>query len=43
MWSYSTMNMVIYLIYLMSKWISLYSELFPNIGISSIAASLLGR
>ncbi|MBA0626272.1 hypothetical protein Godav_003970, partial [Gossypium davidsonii] len=29
--NYSTMNMVIYLIYSMSKWIRTYSELLPNI------------
>ncbi|MBA0819020.1 hypothetical protein Gohar_019562 [Gossypium harknessii] len=41
--SYSTINMVIYLICLMSKWTSIYSELLPSIGILPIAASLLGR
>ncbi|MBA0829570.1 hypothetical protein Goarm_014167 [Gossypium armourianum] len=41
--SYSTVKMVICLIYSMSKWISTYSELLPSIGISLIAASLLGR
>ncbi|MBA0786745.1 hypothetical protein Gotri_000152 [Gossypium trilobum] len=40
---YSTMTMVICLIYSMSKWISTYSELWPSIGIPPIAASLLGR
>ncbi|MBA0834290.1 hypothetical protein Goarm_006659 [Gossypium armourianum] len=35
--------MVICLIYSMSKWISTYSELLPNIGISPIAGLLLGR
>ncbi|MBA0701038.1 hypothetical protein Goari_022660 [Gossypium aridum] len=39
--SYSTMTMVIYLIYSMSKWISTYSELLLNIGIPPIANSLL--
>ncbi|MBA0846048.1 hypothetical protein Goarm_022310 [Gossypium armourianum] len=41
--NYSTMNMVIYLIYSMLKWIRTYSELLPNIGIPPIAASLLKR
>ncbi|MBA0566547.1 hypothetical protein Golob_011356 [Gossypium lobatum] len=41
--SYSTMTMVIYLIYSMSKWTSTYSELLLNIGIPPIATSLLGR
>ncbi|MBA0755661.1 hypothetical protein Gogos_020430 [Gossypium gossypioides] len=41
--SYSTMTIVICLIYSMSKWISTYSELLPNIGILPIAASLLRR
>ncbi|MBA0880856.1 hypothetical protein Goshw_010149 [Gossypium schwendimanii] len=40
--SYSTVNMVIYLIYSMTKWISTYSELLPSIGIPPIADSLLG-
>ncbi|MBA0756011.1 hypothetical protein Gogos_021506 [Gossypium gossypioides] len=40
--SYFSMNMVICFIYSMSKWISTYSELLPSIGISPIAASLLG-
>ncbi|MBA0708049.1 hypothetical protein Golax_020040 [Gossypium laxum] len=40
--SYSTMTMVICLIYPMSKWISTYSELLPSIGIPPIATSLLG-
>ncbi|MBA0575218.1 hypothetical protein Golob_024637 [Gossypium lobatum] len=35
--------MVICLIYSMSKWISTYSELWPNIGISPIVALLLER
>ncbi|MBA0756365.1 hypothetical protein Gogos_021478 [Gossypium gossypioides] len=34
--------MKICLIYSMSKWISTYSELLPNIGIPLIAASVLG-
>ncbi|MBA0813046.1 hypothetical protein Gohar_026933, partial [Gossypium harknessii] len=38
--SYSTVTMVIYLIYSMSKWISTYSELLPSIGILPIAALL---
>ncbi|MBA0711519.1 hypothetical protein Golax_010691 [Gossypium laxum] len=41
--SYSTVTMVICLIYSMSKWIRTYSELLPSIGIPPIAASLLGR
>ncbi|MBA0672517.1 hypothetical protein Goklo_024347 [Gossypium klotzschianum] len=41
--SYSTVNMVIYLIYSMSKWIKTYFDLLPSIGIPPIAASLLGR
>ncbi|MBA0753563.1 hypothetical protein Gogos_019821 [Gossypium gossypioides] len=41
--SYSTITMVIFLIYSMSKWISTYSELWPNIGIPPTAALLLGR
>ncbi|MBA0798389.1 hypothetical protein Gohar_008981 [Gossypium harknessii] len=41
--SYSIVTMVIFLIYLMSKWISTYSELWPNIGIPPITALLLGR
>ncbi|MBA0669680.1 hypothetical protein Goklo_024140 [Gossypium klotzschianum] len=41
--SYSTVTMVIHLIYSMSKWISTYSELWPSIGIPPIAASLLAR
>ncbi|MBA0670530.1 hypothetical protein Goklo_029071 [Gossypium klotzschianum] len=41
--SYSTVTMVIYLIYLISKWISTYSELLPSIGILPIVVSLLGR
>ncbi|MBA0644219.1 hypothetical protein Goklo_028409 [Gossypium klotzschianum] len=41
--NYSTKTMVICLIYSMSKWISTYFELLPSIGISPIAASLLGR
>ncbi|MFQ6655142.1 hypothetical protein Gotur_025831 [Gossypium turneri] len=40
---YSTINMVIYLICLMSKWTSIYFELLPSIGIPPIAVSLLGR
>ncbi|MBA0661538.1 hypothetical protein Goklo_005819 [Gossypium klotzschianum] len=41
--SYSTVNMVFYLIYSMSKWIITYFELLPNIGILPIAALVLGR
>ncbi|KAH1032486.1 hypothetical protein J1N35_044660 [Gossypium stocksii] len=41
--SYSTMNIVICVIYLMSKWISTYSKLLPSTGTPPIAASLLGR
>ncbi|MBA0576828.1 hypothetical protein Golob_024327 [Gossypium lobatum] len=41
--SYFTMNMVICLIYLMSKWISTYFELLPSIGILLIVVSLLER
>ncbi|MBA0614883.1 hypothetical protein Godav_015115 [Gossypium davidsonii] len=41
--SYSTVTMVIYLIYSMSKWISTCSKLLPSIGISLTAALLLGR
>ncbi|MFQ6629391.1 hypothetical protein Gotur_007438 [Gossypium turneri] len=41
--SYSTMNMLICLIYSMSKWISTYSELSPSIGISPTIALLLGN
>ncbi|MBA0618893.1 hypothetical protein Godav_028159 [Gossypium davidsonii] len=41
--SYSTLTMVIYLIYSMSKWINTYSELLPSIKISPIADSLLER
>ncbi|MBA0654402.1 hypothetical protein Goklo_021415 [Gossypium klotzschianum] len=41
--SYSIANMVVCLIYSMSKWISIYSELLPSIGISPIATSLLRR
>ncbi|MBA0577892.1 hypothetical protein Golob_000034 [Gossypium lobatum] len=41
--SYSTVTMVIYLIYLMLKWISTYSELSPSIGISPIVILLLGK
>ncbi|MBA0853751.1 hypothetical protein Goshw_021534 [Gossypium schwendimanii] len=40
---YSIVSMVICHIYSMSKWISTYFELLPSIGISPIAASLLGR
>ncbi|MBA0682467.1 hypothetical protein Goari_024184, partial [Gossypium aridum] len=40
--SYSTVTMVIFLIYSMSKWIRTYSELLPSIGIPPIAASFLG-
>ncbi|MBA0624322.1 hypothetical protein Godav_009702, partial [Gossypium davidsonii] len=36
--SYSTITMVVCLIYSMSKWISTYSELLPNFGIPPIAA-----
>ncbi|MBA0620050.1 hypothetical protein Godav_005824 [Gossypium davidsonii] len=41
--NYSTVNMVICLIYSMSKWISTYFKILPNIGIPPIATSLLGR
>ncbi|MBA0766043.1 hypothetical protein Gotri_015129 [Gossypium trilobum] len=41
--SYSTKTIVICLIYSMSKWIRIYSELLPSIGIPPIAASLLER
>ncbi|MBA0638346.1 hypothetical protein Godav_029979 [Gossypium davidsonii] len=41
--NYSIANMVICLIYLMSKWISIYSELLPSIGALPIVASFLGR
>ncbi|MBA0852776.1 hypothetical protein Goshw_009659 [Gossypium schwendimanii] len=41
--SYSIVTMVIFLIYLMSKWISTYFELLLSFGIPPIAASLLGR
>ncbi|MBA0630736.1 hypothetical protein Godav_002801 [Gossypium davidsonii] len=41
--SYSTITIVIYFIYSMSKWISSYSELLPSIGILPIVTSLLGR
>ncbi|MBA0814989.1 hypothetical protein Gohar_020771 [Gossypium harknessii] len=41
--SYSTLTMMICLIYSISKWISTYSEYLPNIGIPPIPASLLGR
>ncbi|MBA0634587.1 hypothetical protein Godav_029738 [Gossypium davidsonii] len=41
--SYSTATMVICLIYSMSDWISIYSELLPSIRILPIAASLLRR
>ncbi|MFQ6640223.1 hypothetical protein Gotur_016620 [Gossypium turneri] len=40
---YSTITMVSCLIYSVSKWISTYSELLPNIEIPPIAALLLGR
>ncbi|MBA0878507.1 hypothetical protein Goshw_018373 [Gossypium schwendimanii] len=43
MWPYSTVPMVIYLIDLISKWISTYSKLLPSIGIMPIVVSLLGR
>ncbi|MBA0702273.1 hypothetical protein Goari_022369 [Gossypium aridum] len=39
--SYSTETMVIRLIYSMSKYISTYFELLPNIGIPLIVALLL--
>ncbi|MBA0809312.1 hypothetical protein Gohar_024978 [Gossypium harknessii] len=39
----TALNMVIFLIYSMSKWISIYSELSPSIGILPTAASLLGK
>ncbi|MBA0611391.1 hypothetical protein Godav_012084 [Gossypium davidsonii] len=38
--SYSTVSMVICHIYSISKWISIYFDLLPNIRISPIAASL---
>ncbi|MBA0833996.1 hypothetical protein Goarm_006397 [Gossypium armourianum] len=38
--SYSTITMVIYLIYSMSRWISTCSELWHNIGIRPIAVLL---
>ncbi|MBA0743620.1 hypothetical protein Gogos_006285 [Gossypium gossypioides] len=41
--NYSTITMVIYLIYSMSKWISTYSELWPSIRIPPIAVLLLRR
>ncbi|MBA0634142.1 hypothetical protein Godav_024727 [Gossypium davidsonii] len=41
--SYSILTMVICFIYFMSKWISIYSEHWPNNGISPIAALLLRR
>ncbi|MBA0862612.1 hypothetical protein Goshw_010701 [Gossypium schwendimanii] len=40
---YSTVTMVICFIYLMSKWIRTYSELWPSIRIPPIAALLLER
>ncbi|MBA0664923.1 hypothetical protein Goklo_004860 [Gossypium klotzschianum] len=39
--SYSTVTMMIFLTYSMSKWISTYSDLLLSIGILPIAASLL--
>ncbi|MBA0703064.1 hypothetical protein Goari_027504 [Gossypium aridum] len=39
--SYSTVTMVIYIIYLMSRWISICFELWLNIGISPTTALLL--
>ncbi|MBA0800016.1 hypothetical protein Gohar_010489 [Gossypium harknessii] len=41
--SSSTVTMVICFIYLISKWISTYSEFWPNIRIPPIAALLLGK
>ncbi|MBA0614960.1 hypothetical protein Godav_015166 [Gossypium davidsonii] len=41
--SYSTITMGIYLIYLMSKWISTCSEPLPGIGIPPITVLLLER
>ncbi|MBA0662459.1 hypothetical protein Goklo_006576 [Gossypium klotzschianum] len=41
--SYSTVTMVIFLIYSMSKWISTCSELLPSIGILPIAALVSER
>ncbi|MFQ6657939.1 hypothetical protein Gotur_027424 [Gossypium turneri] len=41
--SYSTVTMVIYLIYSMSTWISTYFELLPSIRILPIAITFLGR
>ncbi|MBA0818477.1 hypothetical protein Gohar_021817 [Gossypium harknessii] len=41
--SYSTKSMVIRLIYSMSKYISTYFELLPNIGIPPIVALLLEK
>ncbi|MBA0772398.1 hypothetical protein Gotri_007783 [Gossypium trilobum] len=41
--SYSTLNMAIYLIYSMSKWISTYSELLPSIRIPPTTVLLLVR
>ncbi|MBA0683551.1 hypothetical protein Goari_025199 [Gossypium aridum] len=43
MQSYSTVNIVICIIYSMSKWISTYSELLLSIGIPATTASLLGK
>ncbi|MBA0729278.1 hypothetical protein Golax_025742 [Gossypium laxum] len=41
--SYSTVTMVIYIIYLMSRWISICFELWPSIGISPTNVLLLER
>ncbi|MBA0805148.1 hypothetical protein Gohar_004689 [Gossypium harknessii] len=41
--SYSTLTIVIYLIYSMSKWISTYSKLLPSIGIPPTTVLLLVR
>ncbi|MBA0577556.1 hypothetical protein Golob_023970 [Gossypium lobatum] len=41
--SYSTVSMVICLIYSMSKWIRTYSKLLPSIRISPIATSIWRR
>ncbi|MBA0673674.1 hypothetical protein Goklo_025213 [Gossypium klotzschianum] len=41
--SYTTITMVTYLIYSMSKWISTYSELWPSISIPSMTTLLLER
>ncbi|MBA0817586.1 hypothetical protein Gohar_021198 [Gossypium harknessii] len=41
--SYSTVTMVICLVYLMSKWISTHYKLWPSIGIPPITVLLLER